>query len=61
MFATRDAVGVVAQDGSIKYINDRFIENSVQRGDLIICKDPLFANTIQIGGTHRLRFALVSE
>ena len=31
MFATFDSVGVIGTDGSVNYLNDKFIENSITR------------------------------
>lgn len=61
IFATMDSVGVIHQDGKIQFVNDAFIEQSVKRGEVIVNADESLNKAFEIGGSHRLRYALVKN
>ena len=61
IFATYDSVGVIGQSGQISFINDAFIDDAIKKGKVMINLDPSLNNAIDIGGSHKLRYALVGN
>ena len=60
IFATFDSVGVIGEDGKIYFLNEQFIEDSDMQKEWFVSDDEnLKKGTLEIGGTHRLRYALV--
>lgn len=61
IFATYDSVGVVDKSGRIGYINDHFIENSEKKGDVFVSRDEHLKGVVKLGGSYKLRYAVVKN
>lgn len=61
IFATYDSVGVIDQSGNINFINDSFIEDAKKSGNLLVNMDASLKNAFEIGGSYKLRYALVGN
>ena len=61
IFATYDSVGVIGQSGQISFINDAFIEDSMKKGKVMVNLNSSLNNAFDIGGSHKLRYALVGN
>ena len=59
IFATYDSVGVIQDNGKVVYLNDQFIDDSDVEKGYIVCDDDNLKQVYEIGGTHKLRYALV--
>lgn len=60
IFATYDSVGIIAENGKVYYLNDKFIDDSDVEETHIVSDDEKLKNgVLEIGGTYKLRYALV--
>ena len=62
MFATDSSVGIITTENKIYYLNDQFIDDSelvCAKNRVFQCEDSSLDGTIDIGGTYKLRYALV--
>lgn len=60
IFATYDSVGIINNNDKIVFINDQFIDDADKCGDCFVSDDPnLKEGVVEVGGTHKLRYALV--
>lgn len=60
IFATYDSVGVIKKGGEVLFLNDLIIEDSEKKGNIYVNLDPKLAGVFEIGGTYKLRYALVN-
>lgn len=61
IFATLNSVGVIDEEGKVVYLNDQFIDDSDVYGEYIVCEDDNLKSVYEIGGTYKLRYALVQN